>query len=260
MRSAGPGVLVSRRPAAPLAPLATAEVRVLWWSLAEHRAQEHLLTPAELMRAARLPPGLVRERFLSRRTTLRRVLGALTGRAPGAVRLGRAVCPRCGPSDHGRPLVLPASEPLEISAGSSGDIAVLGLAMHLRLGVDVECPREVSAFDLGAVALTARERAHLDEARHEERSALLLRCWTRKEALLKAVGLGLGETPANIDTEIGSAAPLRVELPDGAGTSRWTVHDLSAPGAAIAVAHAGAREAVTCHHLSATALEGSGGQ
>ena len=100
----------------------------------------------------------------------------------------------CGPQDvefalgeHGKPFV--SGTDLRFNLSHSGTRAVVAVAEHLELGVDVERPgRNVAAV---LRTLSDGERA----SGHDP-----LRLWCRKEAWAKAMGGGLGWAPERFDT------------------------------------------------------------
>lgn len=150
------------------------------------------------------------------RDLLRAEVAELTGAAVDQVVIGHE-CPRCGSSDHGRPVVLGAS--LHVSVGRTRGLTVVAVS-DAPVGVDVE-PAAAASFDgFDGVALHPDERASDDLER--------TRLWVRKEAVLKATGEGLRTDPRGlrVDTD-------RVVLADG--VSAW-VSDLDIDGYAVAVA------------------------
>jgi 4'-phosphopantetheinyl transferase len=105
----------------------------------------------------------------------------VTGRDPGALEF------RTG--DHGKPY-LPGGPAFNVS--HSGEWWLLGWAEGGRVGVDVEVARQLD--DLEAVARRSfhpEEFARVMARTGSERSAAFFRVWSRKEAFIKAVGLGL---------------------------------------------------------------------
>lgn len=105
------------------------------------------------------------------------------------VRLSRS-CPRCGSSEHGRPVVLNegADEMPSISLSRAGGVVVVAVSPHGPVGMDVErldAPR-LAGFD--DVALHPHEIAPTIEARAAT--------WVRKESLLKATGEALHVDPS----------------------------------------------------------------
>ena len=74
-------------------------------------------------------------------------------------------------------------------------MALLAFARDCRVGVDVERRiDDLDVADFGRGIFSALERQMLDAARPDS-AARLLSIWTRKEALLKALGTGLSGEP-----------------------------------------------------------------
>ncbi|MFG2780543.1 4'-phosphopantetheinyl transferase family protein [Streptomyces prunicolor] len=79
---------------------------------------------------------------------------------------------------------------MHFSLSRSGGPALLGLAAR-PLGVDVERVPEPRPARDAAWSLHPVERAELARAAPGSRAAAFARCWTRKEAYMKATGEGL---------------------------------------------------------------------
>jgi 4'-phosphopantetheinyl transferase len=134
-----------------------------------------LLSADERARAARFGLERDRRRYIAARARLRELLAERLPAAPESIRLVY------GPK--GKP-ALPASD-LRFNVSHSGDLALYVFARGREVGVDVEAVREVPE----------QERI----ARHWFREADYRRfgflgCWTRREAVAKALGLGITET------------------------------------------------------------------
>lgn len=76
----------------------------------------------------------------------------------------------------------------------------------MSVGVDMETAGRVAAHDLAA-AFDPTERAAVDGLPEPERSTAALRCWVRKEALLKGWGTGLGIDPETVHVGVNAVAP-----------------------------------------------------
>jgi 4'-phosphopantetheinyl transferase len=110
------------------------------------------------------------------------------GVAPEGVRIGRR-CHRCGGTAHGAPRVLaPEDLGLHVSLARSGDWALVTVA-GAPVGVDLEVVGPPPGID--DVQLAPGEP--IAAGRHGS-----LRTWTRKEARLKAAGLGLSVDPRTV--------------------------------------------------------------
>ena len=119
--------------------------------------------------------------------------------------------------------------PLNFNLSHSHHLAVYAVTMERQVGIDVEHIRPVSAYvkiverffsPLEASAL----RAMADDARQEAFFA----CWTRKEAYVKARGVGLSSSlrAFSVSLDPGHGSGL-LETTDGQEPSRWSIHSLN---------------------------------
>lgn len=172
----------------------------VWWAgLADaHAGLLALLDPVERRRYGTIVDRAGRGRFLVGCALSRLALGGLLGLPPADVPL-RRVCPRCG-GPHGKVrLDLPSSGPLsewsglDFSVAHSGAVIGVAVCENGRVGLDVEEADVGLDVDSAArVALADSELAALYSRPPAERKPAFLRTWTRKEAVLKALGVGLG--------------------------------------------------------------------
>jgi 4'-phosphopantetheinyl transferase len=162
----------------------------LYWSRvdASEGVASALLDATEQARARQYRRFEDRERFV-RAAALLRLIAALTvGVAVEEVRIDRT-CPRCGGA-HGRPRVV--GHDLEVSISHSGALVVVAATSAGRVGVDVERVRPIDHV------LLSDEICHRAEARPDLRPASFYKLWTRKESVLKATGVGLGLSMAEV--------------------------------------------------------------
>ncbi|MEU6055943.1 4'-phosphopantetheinyl transferase superfamily protein [Streptomyces xanthochromogenes] len=193
-----------------------------------------LLSDSERARAQRLRFGRHSAAYIWSRVHAKRILGPLLGLPPEQVRIGVRPCPGCGSPDHGPPTILPYRG-VDISLSHSEGYSALAVSTRGPVGLDIEKVRALDYEALAAVSLSARERAHV--AAHDVPSAFL-RCWTRKEAVLKAVGIGLHSDLAALDVRPHRTGPVGVTHVGPTGTTNWEVSDLALPdNLAAAVAH-----------------------
>ncbi|SOY64375.1 4'-phosphopantetheinyl transferase [Cupriavidus taiwanensis] len=147
------------------------------------------LSPAEQAHCATLRQAADRRRFRGARVALRTVLARRLDCAPSTLRF------RTG--SHGKPYVEDTAAPA-FNVAHAGDYAWIALAeAGGEVGVDIERIDPALGLaamrELAAHCLTPRERAWLAllPARAWPRGFFLL--WTAKEALLKALGLGIAD-------------------------------------------------------------------
>jgi len=152
------------------------------------------------------------------------VLARYLGLRPSSVVLRR--------TSAGKPEV-PGSV-LRVSLAHSGDAAVVAVASGREVGVDVELLRAgTESWSLSSHALTQSEQARLKALPVSRRSGAFLSMWTRKEALLKALGVGLALDPQLIELEGQEVVAAPPELGEAGD---WTLVDVPLPGYAAALA------------------------
>lgn len=170
----------------PVPPL-TASAQVRLWYAPVNDLQPHLhrleavLDDEERQRADRFRFAPDRERFIAGHGLLRMLLGGALGLAPEEVRLAR------GP--HGKPF-LPDGGP-SFNLSDTKDALVVAIGGADELGVDIETVERRTDHELVAGHyFTPDEVAHI-EAGGAEGKRRFLTLWTRKEAVLKASGVGI---------------------------------------------------------------------
>lgn len=86
-----------------------------------------------------------------------------------------------------------SADGIQFNVSHSGDKVVIALARGKRVGVDIEqVDNTIAILELARQYFSSREVSNLEESPDEEKVKMFYRIWTRKEALLKATGAGLG--------------------------------------------------------------------
>jgi 4'-phosphopantetheinyl transferase len=194
-----------------------------------------ILSEDERARARRFRFDRDRTRFVHAHAALRRVLGRYTGCDPAGIVFTTG--------EHGKPALYPdlSRPPLHFNLSHSRHLAAVAVARDREVGVDIQHTRErFSVRDIIESCFSAGEADALRRVPEPERQSAFYRCWTRKEAVLKAIGTGL-TTPLNAFEVSVDGVPRIVRTawdPDEA--RRWTLADLDVPdGYAAAVATEG---------------------
>ncbi|MER5963465.1 4'-phosphopantetheinyl transferase superfamily protein [Streptomyces sp. NPDC002057] len=183
------------------------------------RALAPLLDSAETARAGAFRRPADADRYVVGHVLLRLVLAERVGVRPDRLVFAREACAGCG-GPHGKPW-LPDHRDAHFSLSHGGDRVLVAVASG-PVGVDVETvPADGVVRDVGS-ALHPRERAELAALPVNARAGAFARCWSRKEAALKATGVALarGAVDPYVGTGLAPApvAGLRladVLLPDG---------------------------------------------
>jgi 4'-phosphopantetheinyl transferase len=195
------------------------------------------LSPPERERAGRFVFDVHRKRYIVAHAALREILSLGTGMEPRDLVFREG--PRGKPSldlSCSRPSPSPAGySAVEFNLSHSDDLALLAVSRRV-VGVDVERIRpSFTGDEIAERFFSNRETTALRALEPGQRVNGFFRCWTSKEAFIKARGDGLSYPLDQFDVVVNpsaSAELLRTEQ-DAADAPRWSMHDLD-PGAGYA--------------------------
>jgi 4'-phosphopantetheinyl transferase len=221
-------------------PHGAAPVTVDVWRLSSDPSPTRLdeltttLSSDERERAARFHFARDRTRFIASRGFLRSVLGRYLAIEPAMVAFDYDA--------HRKPLLRGSSPAdLRFNLAHSGDVTLVAVAHGIDVGVDVEVRRDLAdRQQIAARFFSLSEAEAIASLPEELRDEAFFACWTRKEAYLKAVGLGLSGPLDSFDVSVDPRAPAEIlRIHASARAAReWSIHDLSQPPeyrAAVAV-------------------------
>jgi 4'-phosphopantetheinyl transferase len=144
------------------------------------------LSEEERARAGRFRQARDRRRFVAARGQLRGLLGSYLEVHPPLLRLTA--------SPWGKPALATGSpgEGLEFSVSHADEKALFAVAHDRQVGVDIERLRgNLDIVRMARLALSEREQERLRGLDVEARTAAFFAAWTRREASVKARGIGL---------------------------------------------------------------------
>ncbi len=155
-----------------------------------------LLSTSERVRAGRLKRPQDRERSLEAHCAIRRILALQLGVDPRYLEFDTTTV--------GKPFLARPAQNLEFNLSHSGRHGLIAVAKDRSVGVDIEVRRPMS--DLLGVALqiaTPREAKLLKQLPTSQVHSTFFDLWTRKEAVLKALGRGFFIDPREVEVGIG---------------------------------------------------------
>ena len=174
------------------------------------------LSAEELARSARFVFARDRQRYVAAHAALRQVLTQHLSNLDQATTDSLVFVT----GRHGKP-ALAAPMRLHFNLSHSYGVGVVAISEDCELGIDVEQVRPMTdAAAMASAYFTPAEQAALAAcgAEHGEsaRDRAFLICWTRKEACLKALGIGLYLATHGFEVGV-SPEPQAVEIvtPDG---------------------------------------------
>lgn len=142
------------------------------------------LTPDEQQRAKRFLAPIHRKRFIAARYALRNILGQYLSTPPENVSFIY--------TEHGKPFLSGTmQEKLQFNLAHTYDIAVCVITLDHAIGVDIEKIVEKNDLAIAERFFSREENRALSVLPPDEQTIGFYRLWSKKEALVKAVGKGL---------------------------------------------------------------------
>jgi 4'-phosphopantetheinyl transferase len=147
----------------------------------------------------------------------------------------------------------PSGSDVRFNVSHSGGWALLAVTRGSEVGIDIErVDSRFAADQIPERFFSPGEVARLRGLPADQQTAAFFRCWTRKEAYIKARGLGLALPLDSFDVSLGPDDPPELLR----GADGWCVQDFDAPPgfAAAVVAEGAAFSAVACSVPGANAF------
>ncbi|MDD2309089.1 MAG: 4'-phosphopantetheinyl transferase superfamily protein [Desulfuromonadaceae bacterium] len=197
------------------------EVQIHCRHLAANTA--YYVSSDEMSRADRLLAPDKKNSFIAGRGLLREILSGYLGIK--AEKLHFTV------GEHGKPRLLGNKADngrLHFNLSHSGDLFLLAVGIDREVGIDVEQIRNDTPFrDIARLAFSPDEQQRLLALPDDLQRDAFFRCWTRKEACLKACGMGFALTVNRFEINFFQETPTVFVSPDD--LSIWTLEDITAP-------------------------------
>ena len=205
------------------------------------RNLEDLLSEDEICRSNRFHFEKDRKQFVASRGILRTLLGNYLSCPP------KELLFRYNP--YGKPFI-ENKEGLCFNLAHSQDVAVFGFSIEREIGIDVEQIRQISDMEVLAARFFCKEEtAKLMRLLPSDRCSAFFRCWTRKEAYIKALGKGLGIDLDQFEVSFSPGEPVALlrSLPGFEEASHWHLREIPLePDYVGAVAAEGPEWNLTC--------------
>lgn len=174
-----------------------------------------MLSPVEAERQRRFKFQHLRDQFAVAHGITRQILGKCLGLPGGRIKMETA--------ENGKPF-LPGHPELQFNLSHSGNVGLLGVTLHSAIGVDIEVARPMPDGEkIAGQFFSVSERQALAATPAGGRKAAFFRCWTRKEAYIKATGQGLSMPLHSFDVSLDRDAGFASEGPE----RDWTLRDVS---------------------------------
>jgi|ERR1700685_27019 4'-phosphopantetheinyl transferase len=183
------------------------------------------LSTDERERASRYHFDRHRNEFILTRASLRILLAAYLEKSPERFAFSYSAQGKPYLANELTDLRFNVSHTVSLTEG----LAALAFARNRELGVDVEKIRpDCDAKKLAERFFSASERDYITNLSGPALDEAFFRCWTRKEAFIKAKGGGLSLPLDQFDVSIADSQPaaLLATRPDPEEAHRWQLHNL----------------------------------
>lgn len=168
--------------------LSEKEVHVWHASLDCISGYYHDLSIEERLKAERFRNQRDKQRYIISHGILRCILGAYIGCEPSSIKFERR--------EYGKPRLTSRNFefPIRFNMAHSEDIVCFIISKGNEVGIDIEkIKNDFDWYSIAKLYFTPKEAAVLQLLPREEQIKSFLILWTRKEALLKALGTGLSD-------------------------------------------------------------------
>ncbi len=179
------------------------------------------LTDDEKSRAARFHFPHDANHWIACRAALRQILGNEIGMKPVDVPLIY--------SEFGKPSLAPPFDSIHFNLSHCPDLAIVALGSDGPVGVDLESVARASELLGCESSFCHPEEIHSLPADALVRAHQLLRIWTAKEALLKALGTGLSHPPEGLQIVFGALNAVALSSQPLAGVEHQLIWVLENP-------------------------------
>jgi 4'-phosphopantetheinyl transferase len=203
-----------------------------------------LLSPDERQRAEKYFRSIDRDRFIIARGVLRKVLSTYLHIAPCELRFIY--------NEYGKPSLSADQNhgALSFNLSHSNSLALYAFTCGRCVGIDIENIREdFATLEIAEQFFSKDEVAALKSLPMDQRTIGFFNCWSRKEAFIKAKGMGVSYPLDRFTVSLAPGGPpalLKVD-DDEREVAQWKMYELN-PGAGYAAAMIATKPPVTLKH------------
>jgi len=209
----------------PPASLSLPADEVHVWGLRLDRPAEpfvELLQPDEVARANRFYFEKDRKHFVVARGFLRLLLGWYLHVDPKRLQFAYGAWGKPSLDGEFR------ESQLRFNMSHSHGVALYAVTETREIGIDVEHVRaDFASDDIARRFFSPLEVGMLGELPEDDRVAAFFRCWTRKEAYIKATGRGLSQPLDGFDVTLGSGGKVALLRIEDGEPERWQLVDIA---------------------------------
>jgi 4'-phosphopantetheinyl transferase len=207
------------------------------WRIVLDRTPEELRTlgavlcPDERLRASRFATEQLRHRWTAARGALRIILAAYLDTTPEALVIAADA--------NGKPQLAGTGASHFFNMTHTDYLAFAAVSVQGAVGIDAEIERpDIDWYGIGRRFFAPAEIDEIVSLPPEMRLRGFYACWSRKEAYLKALGIGLSGALDKFQVTVRPDQAAALSWVAGSATEprHWSFWDLSEPGVAVTLA------------------------
>ena len=182
------------------------------------------LSPDERSTAARFYFEKDRDQYIVARGVLRTILSRYLDIAPDEIQFSYGT--------YGKPTLTNSlgEEIVNFNVSHSNNLALVGVTRGRQLGIDLEyIQRDFACEEIAKRVFSSQEIATLNDLPGDLKHEAFFNCWTRKEAYIKARGLGLSYPLNQFEVSLIPGEPAQLIGMNGDDlfeASRWSLQEL----------------------------------
>lgn len=189
--------------------------------LPEDRVRQlaNILSPDELERAERYKFQKHKQRFIVARSILRKILSTYLNLEAERLEFNY--------SDRGKPFLanIARQDSLQFNLSHSQELAIYAITKNLKIGIDLEYLRPMpDAENIAKRFFSANEYTWISNFAGDAQTEAFFRCWTAKEAYLKATGEGISGSLESIEVDLTEPNLIKIKQNDRLN-SDWLLHN-----------------------------------
>lgn len=194
-----------------------------WLDVPSHgiETMQVTISKAETERAEKFHFRGDRNRFIAAHSYLRQILARYLDMEPDEIRYTY--------NEHGKPELDPGFHQLRFNLSHSKSVGLIAVTMKSRIGVDVELIKDNE--DITQIAQRFFSPGEIEQLLNQpdsQRDEAFFRCWTRKEAYLKALGVGMLIPLNQFEVDFVPGVPPRIKHTGGneGEAARWSLYHI----------------------------------
>ena len=131
-------------------------------------------------------------------------------------------------NDHGKPSLAHDDSGLHFNVSHSGEIMLAAFVLNSGIGIDVETiQQDTDYLAIGQRWFSKQESNTLRDLAEEKRIGAFFRAWTRKEAYIKARGIGLSYSLNRFSVSMYETSPSLLEHEDCSQEIKsWQIYNI----------------------------------